>query len=353
MATIDATQQYMLGSFAEAPADIIEFNRYARDAGWSDGLPLIPPTEERVRAMLAAVDADPDEVVAELPPSGASCTLAKLAANAVMAGAPPTALPLLRTALAAMAEPEFDLHALNATTGSAVPALVVNGKIRHELEIPFGAGCLGGAEGGAPALGRALRLTMRNIAGQRIGVTSQSVYGTPGRVAGIVFGEWEERSPWAPLAQRRSVPGDAVTVYGAMGTVNICDIVATTGALLLEIIGKSLAYPGANGFLTSTVFSEVLVAVNPIWAEIIGLDFPDANEVAERLWSHAALPLDHFPETHRGPIEALGRVDEQGQVHLTPTPADVIVVTAGGLGGLHAAVLHSWGATRSQTRAVR
>ncbi|NKY58949.1 hypothetical protein HGA15_22925 [Nocardia flavorosea] len=335
------------------PAGTAEFSRYARTAGWSDGLPLIPPTPERVHEFLAAVDGDPDEVVAELPPSGAPCTLAGLAANAVMAGAPPASLPLLRSALAAMAEPAFDLHALNATTGSVVPAVVVNGKVRHELEIPFGPGCLGGADGGAPSIGRALRLTMRNIAGQRVGVTSQSVYGTPGRVAGIVFGEWEERSPWAPLAERRGVPGDAVTVYGAMGTVNICDIAASTGSELLEIIGKSMAYPGANGFLTSTVFSEVMVAVNPVWADIIGREFPDITDVAARLWNHAALPLDQFPSTHRGPIEALGRVDHQGLVHLADSPDDVIVLTAGGLGGLHAAVLHSWGATRSQTRAVR
>ncbi|WP_433602304.1 hypothetical protein ACQPXH_11535 [Nocardia sp. CA-135953] len=347
-----AAQHSTPESLAEVPADIAEFSHYARSAGWSDGLPLIPPTQERVGEFIAAVGGDPDEVVAELPPSGAPCTLAKLAANAVMAGAPPESLPLLRSALAAMSEPEFDLHALNATTGSVVPAVVVNGTIRHELEIPFGAGCLGGAEGGAPSIGRALRLTMRNVAGQRIGVTSQSVYGTPGRVTGIVFGEWEERSPWAPLAERRGVPGNAVTVYGAMGTVNICDIAATTGSQLLEIIGKSVAYPGANGFLTSTIFSEVLVAINPVWAEIISRDFRDVREVAARLWHHASLPLDYFPSVHRGAIEALGRVDSEGRVHLSTTPDDVLLMTAGGLGGLHAAVLHSWGATRSQTRAV-
>ena len=335
------------------PADWESFRTLAEQQGWSDGLPLVPPTEERVAAYLEAAGAEPDEVVVDtLPPLGAACSTEQLAANAVMTGASPAALPLLRTALRAMAEPAFDLHALNATTGSVVPAVVVNGSVRHRLDIPFGAGCLGGAGGGAPSIGRTLRLVMRNVAGQRIGETSQSVFGTPGRVAGIVFAEWEERSPWAPLAQRRGVTGDVVTVYGAMGSMNVCDLASTDGLELLELIGKSAASPGANGFLTSTAFSEVLIAVNPVWAEIIARAVPDAADVQQLLWQHASLPLEWFPAPHRREIEALERVDADGRVHLTQSPAEVLFVTAGGLGSLHATVLHSWGATRAQTAAI-
>lgn len=335
------------------PADWDSFATLAEQRGWSDGLPLVPPTEERVTAFVEAAGADPGEIVVDsLPPRGAACTTEQLAANAVMTGAAPAALPLLRTALRAMAEPAFDLHALNATTGSVVPAVVVNGAVRHDLEIPFEAGCLGGAAGGAPAIGRTLRLVMRNVGGHNIGETSQSVFGTPGRVAGIVFGEWEERSPWAPLAQRRGVPGDALTVYGAMGTMNVCDIASTNGLELLEIIGKSAASPGANGFLTATAFSEVLIALNPIWAQIIAESVPDAAAVQRLLWQHASLPVDWFPAPHRAAMEGLGRVHGDGRVYLTQSPDDVLFVTAGGLGNLHAAVLHSWGATRAQTAAI-
>ena len=335
------------------PADWESFTELAEREGWSDGLPLVPPTEERVAAYLEAADADPAEIVVDaLPPRGAACSTEQLAVNAVMTGASPAALPLLRSALRAMAEPAFDLHALNATTGSVVPALVVNGPVRHALAIPFGAGCLGGAIGGAPAIGRALRLVMRNVAGQRIGETSQSVFGTPGRVAGIVFGEWEERSPWAPLAERRGVAGDAVTVYGAMGTMNVCDLASTNGRELLEVVGKSAASAGANGFLTSTAFSEVLIAVNPVWAEIIARAVPDVADVQELLWQHASLPVDWFPAPHRQDMAALGRVDADGRVHLAQSPQDVLFLTAGGLGNLHAAVLHSWGATRAQTAPI-
>ncbi len=321
--------------------------------GWGDGLPLIPPTEARVQDFLVAGGRFPDELVAILPPLRAECTVEKIAVNAVMAGCAGDAMPLLCAAIEAMADPKFDLAGLNATTGSVVPAIIVNGPVRHALDIPCQAGCLGGVAGPAPAIGRAIRLIMRNVAGQLIDATSQSVYGTPGRVAGIVFGEWEERSPWAPLAERRGVAGDAVTVYGAMGTANICDVVADSAEGFLDIIAKSMAYPGANGFLTSSAFSETLCAINPVWAEVIARAYPDMADVQAYLWDRCALPIDWWRPEYRAPIEALGRIGPDGRVHLTPTPDDVIVMVAGGLGGLHAAMLHSWGTCLTVTRPIR
>lgn len=328
------------------------FAAAAAEHGWGDGLPLVPPTPELVAEYVVASGLAAQHVIAVLPPRNAECTVERLAVNAAMTLCPPDAMPLLVAALEAMAEPAFALHALNATTGSVVPALIVNGPIARNLEIPSGAGCLGGVAGPAPAIGRALRLVMRNVAGQLIGETSQSVFGQPGRVTGIVFAEWEERSPWAPFAERRGVPGDAVTVYGAMGTANICDLVADTGQGLLEIIGKSLAYPAANGFLTSSAFSETLVAVNPRWADLIARDVPEMVEVQALIWKHASLPLDWWPAAYHQPFEKAGRILPGGRVPLVPSPEDVFVLVAGGEGNLHAAALHSWGDTRTTTRPV-
>lgn len=294
----------------------------------------------------------PDELIAVLPPMRGECTVEKIAINAVMAGCSGEAMPLLCAAIEAMADPKFDLAGLNATTGSVVPALIVNGPVRNRLDIPYQAGCLGGVASPAVAIGRALRLIMRNVAGQLIGSTSQSVYGTPGRVAGILFGEWEERSPWAPLAQRRGVEGDAVTAYGAMGTANICDVVADSADGFLDMIAKSMAYPGANGFLPSSAFAETLCVINPIWAEVIARDYPDMAEVQAYLWDKCALPIDWFRPEYRDPIDKLGRIKPDGRVHLVPTPDDVLVMVAGGEGGLHAAMLHSWGTCLTVTRAI-
>lgn len=334
------------------PAGHEAFDALARERGWSDGLPLVPPTEERVAAFLAAGGYTGEEVLACLPPSGAPVTTEKLAVNAVMAGAPAAAMPLLAAAVDAIADPAFELHGLVTTTGSVVPALVVNGPVRHDLRIPSGAGCLGGADGDAAAIGRALRLTMRNVAGQRIGLTSQSTFGQPGRVAGIVFGEWEERSPWMPLAERRGVPGDALTAFGTMGTANIINLAATEADVLLQYIGRALVQTGANGYVAQLAFAEVLVAINPVWAEIIGRAYPDVDDVARALWSAASVPLAEFTEQHQRLFAEHGMVDDRGRVPLARRWEDVLVVVAGGLGGLHAAALHSWGTTRTQTRPI-
>ena len=331
----------------EVDADVAAFTRWATERGWGDGLPLVPPTEGRVRAFLAHGGRFPDEVVAELPPLRGECTVEKIAINAVMAGAEPAAMPLIIAAIEAMCRPEFNLAALNATTGSVVPAVIVNGPVRDELTIAYEASCLGGAGGEAPAIGRAIRLIMRNLAGQVAGVTSQSVFGTPGRVTGIVFGEWEEVSPWAPLAERRGVAGNAVTVYGAMGTTNICDMIADNGRSLVEFIGKGLAYHGANGALPASAFCEVFVALNPVWAKLIAAEYPSAEDVQQVLWETASLPVRSFPAGYDEHLVFSRRIGDR--VHIAQSPQDVLVTVCGGMGNLHALSMPSWGDTRSVT----
>ena len=198
-----------------ADDDVVAFTKLATDAGWGDGLPVVPPTEARVREWCAASGRFPEELLAELPPRNGRCTVEKLAVNAVLAGAPAESMPLLCAAVEAMSDPDFNLFALNTTTSCVVPGVFVNGPVRDELSIPYGPGCFGGVAGPAPAIGRALRLVMRNVGGQVVGESSKSVFGQPGRVTGIVVGEWEERSPWAPLSVRRGQPVDTQRGHGA------------------------------------------------------------------------------------------------------------------------------------------
>src|SRR5262249_44721535 len=219
--------------------DVESFTELAMELGWGDGLPLVPPTDARVRGFLAKNDRYPDEVIAHLPPTDVECTVEKIAINAVMAGAPPESLELLVASVAAIADPDFELYGVNATTAPVYPAFVVNGPVRDALGIPYGYGCLGGAASRAAAIGRAIRLIMRNVAGQIPGVTSQTTFGSPGRIASVVTAEWEERSPWPPLAERRGVSGDAVTSFGAMGTMNVIDTTSHQASDFLEMIGKS------------------------------------------------------------------------------------------------------------------
>jgi hypothetical protein len=335
----------------EADLDIEAFTALAMEKGWGDGLPLIPPTEARVRAFLGANDRYPDEVICELPPARAECTVEKIAVNAVMAGAPAESLELIIAALLTVAEPDFELYGVNTTTAPVFPAFVVNGPIRAtKLEIPYSYGCFGGSATRAVAIGRAIRLIMRNIAGQVAGDTSQTTFGSPGRIAGILVGEWEERSPWAPLANRRvGVKGDAVTSFGAMGTMNILDTTSQRPENFPEMIGKSLVFPGNNCFSPSMPFGQVMVALNPICAEIVGREMPIIEDVEECLWRFASIPADWLQALHREQLEDQGRVREDGRIYLTPEPKDILVFVAGGLGGLHATALHTFGSSLSQT----
>lgn len=332
--------------------DPVAFQQVATDAGWGDGLPLVPPTEERVREHVAASGRLAEDLVAELPPRGARCTVEKVAVNAVMAGAPAAAMRLVVAVLEAMTDPVFNLLALSTTTSSVVPGIIVNGPARDELGIPYAAGCFGGVAGPAPAIGRALRLVLRNVGGQVVGETSKSVFGQPARVVGLVAGEWEERSPWPPLSVRRGAPADAnaVTVHGLTGTVDIADIVADDGRDLLTVVGRSLAFPGTNAFIGAHHGAEIMVCLAPPWAELVARAYPTIADVQERLWAAAALPVGWWPEPHRARAHENGRVDANGLVHLVESPEHLLVVVNGGLGNLHGFALHSFGPTRAVTR---
>jgi hypothetical protein len=184
------------------------------------------------------------------------------------------------------------------------------------------------------------------------GGTSQTTFGSPGRIASIVTGEWEERSPWAPLAERRGVAGDAVTSFGTMGTQNIIDTTSHHGTDFLEMIGKSLAYPGCNCFSGAVPFGEMLVAINPICAEIVGREMPDIADVQECLWTFGSIDAGLLQSLHRDQLDQQGRVRADGRVYLTPEPKDMLVFVAGGLGGLHATGFHTFGTSLAQTKPI-
>src|SRR4029077_19012795 len=130
----------------------------------------------------------------------------------------------------------------------------------------------------------------------------------------------EERSPWAPLAERRGVSGDAVTVHGCTGTIDVADITADNGVDLLEIIGKSLAFIGTNAFIGGHHDAEIFTCIAPPWADLIAAAYPDIEDVQERLWAHASLPLDRWPEMHRKRIETERGVGDDGLVYLVEDP---------------------------------
>jgi hypothetical protein len=134
-----------------------------------------------------------------------------------------------------------------------------------------------------------------------------------------------------------------------MGTMNILDTTSQRPDNFLEMIGKSLVFPGNNCFSPAMPYGEVMVALNPICAEIVGKEMPDIAEVQERLWRYASVPADWLQALHREQLEAQGRIRKDGRIYLTPEPKDILLFVAGGLGGLHATALHTFGSSLSQT----
>ncbi len=181
------------------------------DRGWSDGLPVVPPTEARVLRMLAGTTRGPSEVVAVVPPSLVECTVEKVAVNAVMAGCEPEFLPVVIAALEAACTDEFNMHGVLATTMSVGPVLVVNGPVAARIGMNSGLNALGQGNRANSTIGRALQLAVRNVGGGRPGGVDRATFGSPAKV-GFCFAEDEAGSPWTSLAESRGWPAEASTV---------------------------------------------------------------------------------------------------------------------------------------------
>lgn len=340
----------------EVPADPAGLYERSLEERWGDGAPILAPTDERVLALLGATPYAADHVVGALPPEYGVATVELVAINAAMAGCEPAAFPFVLAALEAMLVPEWNAFGLTTTTSSVFAMLLVNGPGRDELGIDYRAGCMGGAAGrGSMTIGRSVSLSLRNIGGQRAGETSRTVFGQPARF-GLCFGEWEERSPWPSLAVRRGFDAadDVVTVHGGKGTFPLADIHKDDPRDLLYLIAKSIAFPLSNMFLSgSPENGEVVVAMNPMWAERFGKAFADVEDAQAYLWEHAWQPIDLWPEGNQEILRSKDRVDDEGRVRLVASPAQIVPFVCGGLGSLHAVALPSFGESQLQSERVQ
>ena len=194
------------------------------DRGWSDGLPLVPPTEARVLRMLRGTSRDPQQVVGKMPSDLADCTVEKIAINAVMAGCKPEYLPVVIAAVEAVLDEPFALHGVLATTMYVGPVVVVNGPIRRSIGMNAKGNALGQGWRANSTIGRALQLVIRNVGGGRPQEVDRATLGNPGKLT-YCFAEDEEDSYWESLATERGVPEgkSAVTVFAGFGLQGIVD----------------------------------------------------------------------------------------------------------------------------------
>lgn len=325
--------------------DLVERN------GWGDGLPVIPPTEDRVQAMLDATPLPPDHVVGVVDPRRGDATIEKIAVNAVLAGCSPAFLPVVIAAVEAVTRPEFNLHALNTTTCSATPAILVNGPSRGPLGIECGYSCLGNNGRANATIGRALRLVMRNVGGAVPGAVSKSCFGQPGRIS-LCFGEWEERSPWEPFHVRRgfAADDDVVTVTCATGTQDIADVFADGAADLLEVLAHGIDWTGNNKVLVPQDKGDMLLLLCPDFAAKIARDGYSVADVQQALFERTRTPIERWPRNYWPKLEARGYVEADGTVPLAARPDQFLVAVAGGESGHHAIYLCTFGLTWTVSR---
>jgi len=173
--------------------------------GWTDGLPVVPPTKARVLAMLEGTTRSPEEVIALTPPNLAECTVEKVAINAVLAGCRPEYLPVVLAAVEAVCTDEFNMHGIVATTMGVGPVLVVNGPIAQRIGMNSGVNALGQGNRANLTIGRALQLVIRNVGGGRPGEVDRATHGSPAKLS-FCFAEDEAGSLWPKTEASTQVP---------------------------------------------------------------------------------------------------------------------------------------------------
>ena len=177
--------------------DLLEVQRFFYKRGWTDGLPILPPTREAVDEMLTGTDLPPDHVVGKMIPRLGKATVEKIAINAVMAGALPTAMPILIAGIDAMLDPQSSFGIFEVSTGSWAPFFIINGPIREQIRLNGSTGALSPGDIANASIGRAMGLIVKNLGGARKGVEDMGVLGNPGKYS-MVLAENEEASPWEP-----------------------------------------------------------------------------------------------------------------------------------------------------------
>lgn len=309
------------------------------DRGWSDGLPLVPPTEARVARMLTGTTRAPDDVVAVVPPDLVECTVEKVAVNAVMAGCLPEHLPVVLSALEAACTREFNMHGLLATTFFSGPILIVNGPVRHRIGMNSGVNALGQGNRANSTIGRALQLVVRNVGGGLPGGVDRATLGSPGKL-GFCFAEDEEGSPFTPLAVDRGLePGtDAVTLFAGHGPTSIIDQRSRDPESLTRSFAAVLR---TNAHPKLPLKIDAVLVISPEHGRIYRDAGWGREQLMERLGELLLLDSDELLQGAGGIAEGIPEAFAGMQLPKF-REGGLLVCHAGGGAGLFSAVLGGW-----------
>src|SRR5213594_4967716 len=267
--------------------------------GWTDGLPVVPPTPERVGAMLEAARLAPQQQVAFITNRVVSITAEKVAINAVMAGCKPEYMAVVVAAVEGIGDPAWSYHGPGTSTGGAAVLMIVNGPIAKELEINAGDNLFGPGWRANLTIGRALRLVMRNVCGSLPGLLDRGTLGHPGKVS-YVIAENEADSPWAPLSVERGFRPEqsTVTVMAAEGPHQFYNQLSSTAEGILTTLADNMRISG--GVMGQPNYAVILAGEHMRTIAGSGWGKP---EIRRFLFDHTQNTIAHLKRTHRIPGE--------------------------------------------------
>jgi hypothetical protein len=325
------------------------------DSRWADGLPIVPPTPELVKAMLAATTRSADEVVGQVAPKNGTATVEKIAVNSVMAGAKPEYFPVILAAMDGLTDKHFDLTHVQASTGSFTPVVIVNGPLSRELNFNSGIGMLGHGWRANSTVGRALRLALLNIGQTWPAVNDMALTGRLEAYTFFTFAEDEAKSPWEPYHVSLGFKPEESTVT-----------VATSGTPVV-LGGGAVAPWTAQGILDTVVarasspflwvHSQTYVLVlHPDCAYELGKLGYTRKSLQQWLYDHTAIPYEKMVSAttgfgHDSAIKEIqasiddGRIRPDraqifrdalkpgGKIPIVQSPDDFHIVVAGGSPG--------------------
>jgi len=309
------------------------------DRGWTDGLPVVPPTEERVLRMLQGTSRHSDDVVAVVPPDLVEITVEKIAINAVMAGCRPEYLPWVIAAVEAVCNETFNIHGVLATTMPVGPVLVCNGPGTRAIGMNSGMNVFGQGNRANLTIGRALQLIVRNIGGGRPGEVDRATHGNPGKIS-FCFAEDEIGSPWTSLAVSRGTAPDtdAVTVFPGEGPRCVVDQLARDPDSLANTFAACLRT--LHNPKSILAFDAILV-VGPEHARVFAEAGWDRQRVVDEIHQRLQIPGHEL-------VRGAGGIAEGIPQHLEDAtlpkfrPGGILLVHAGGGAGLFSAIIGGW-----------
>jgi hypothetical protein len=331
--------------------DLAEAIDLCFERGWSDGLPVVPPTPDRVEAMLAAAALEPARPVARIEHRAVTVTAEKVAVNAVLAGCRPEYMPVVVAAVEALGDPAWSYHGPGTSTAGAGVLIIVNGPVARRLDVNAGDNLFGPGWRANLTIGRAVRLVMRNVCGSQPGGLDRATLGHPGRLA-YVIAENEAESPWPPLHVERGCRPDqsAVTVMAAEGPRQFYNQLSRTAEGVLTTLCDDMRISGT--VMGQPNYALVLAGEH---MRVLAGDGWDKPRIREYVFAHTQNSHAHLKRTHRM-AGAVQPGDETRQRPLVESPDDILVVAAGGRAGAFSAYIPGWGSrrvSRAVTKEVR